>query len=134
MTNLNQILPRGATMHVSDIQYMYMWVTCCNHRQTIDEGYHSLTGYFPTKNMQTPPPYPLSFDLVLMDGAQCAKTNGKSISRFLFFEPSWEIHRKFGYKNDHKSKNKKSENWLLIRFRTCEPDRRPFGSKSIGKW
>ena len=64
-------------------------------------------GFFSTKNMQTPSP--LNFYQVLMEDAQYAETNEKSIFRFLFFDLSWKFIENWGdfwYKNDHNTKNK----------------------------
>ena len=47
-------------------------------------GYALNTGYFPTKDMQTPP-LPFSFAPVLMKDAQCAESNEKSYFRFFQF-------------------------------------------------
>ena len=60
---------------------------------------------------------PLSFEPTAMKDAQCAETNEKFISRFLFLELSWKFIENwsdFEYKNDHNSKKWKSENWYFF--------------------
>ena len=49
---------------------------------------------------------PFSFSPIIMKDAKCVESNEKSIFRFLFFEFSWKMHRKLGYKNDHNAINK----------------------------
>ena len=68
--------------------------------------YGRLTGYFLTKDMQTTS---LSFDPVFMDDAQCAKTNEKSIFRFLFFELSWKFNENWGGLSTKMTKTRKMQ-------------------------
>ena len=72
-------------------------------------------GYFCTQNWSIFDEFWVTFFFfkigqIYMKDAKCTDTNEKSIFRFLFFELSWKIHRKLGYKNVHNSKNKNREN------------------------
>ena len=65
-------------------------------------------GYFPIKDMQTPP-LPLSFAPVLMKDAQCAESNEKNQFSEYYFTSCRENSLKIGsfeYKNSHNSENK----------------------------
>ena len=69
--------------------------------------FEKLTSLFPTKDMQTPSP---QFWSGFYERCAMCWIEWKPIFRFLFFELSWTIHRKLGYKNDHNSINK---NWKI---------------------
>ena len=79
-------------------------------------GFWSL--HIPTKDVQTPSSPTLSFAPILMEDAQYAETNEKSIFRFLFFElwsilysKSIEQLTNYEYKNNHISQTKNQKNW-----------------------